>query len=82
MTPDEIIAVAREAGYQHLPTVRLAYSEFDLQRFAELIAAREREACAKVCEGRIGGAVQTNEWWAGFRTAMAQCASAIRARSN
>jgi len=42
----------------------------------------EREACAKVCEGRIGGAVQTNDWWLGFRSAMKQCAAAIRARGN
>ena len=27
--------------------------------------AAEREACAKVCESRIGGALQTNDWWAG-----------------
>ena len=44
--------------------------------------ADEREECAKVCEGRIGGAVQTDDWWAGFRSAMGQCAAAIRARSN
>jgi hypothetical protein len=43
---------------------------------------KEREACAKVCEGRIGGAVQSNEWWAGFKTAMSQCAAAIRARGQ
>ena len=45
-------------------------------------AAAEREACAKVCEGRIGGAVQTNEWWNGFKSAMKQCAAAIRARGE
>ena len=43
-------------------------------------AAHEREACAKVCEGRIGGAVKDDQWWRGFRSAMAQCAEAIRAR--
>lgn len=37
------------------------------------------EAAAKVCEGRIGGAVQSNEWWSGFKSAMKQCAEAIRA---
>jgi len=42
----------------------------------------EREMCAKVCEERIGGAVQSNEWWAGFKTAMSQCAAAIRARDK
>lgn len=40
----------------------------------------EREACAKVCEGRRGGALQTNEWWDGFKTASKQIAAGIRAR--
>lgn len=46
----------------------------DLAKFAALIA----EACAKECEGRIGGAVQSNEWWWGFKSAMKQCAASIR----
>lgn len=40
----------------------------------------EREACAKVCEGHIGGALQSSEWWIGFKEAMGQCAAAIRSR--
>ena len=47
MTREDIIRMAREAGFQgeiSLPQfVRLA-------RFAALVAAAEREACAKVCE--------------------------------
>ena len=42
----------------------------------------EREACAKVCEGRRGGALQTNEWWDGFKTASKQIAAGIRARGR
>ena len=47
MTRDDIIRMAREAGFfdpeltQVLPSV---------ERFAALVAAAEREACAKVCE--------------------------------
>lgn len=50
MTRDQIIALAREAG------LALAYTEPDedgwqeLERFAALVAAHEREECAKVCE--------------------------------
>ena len=54
----------------------------NLRGVIEAEIAAEREACAKVCEGRIGGAVQTNEWWNGFRSAMKQCAAAIRARGQ
>lgn len=41
MTQDEVIALAREAGYSaNVPTVRLAFSGFDLYRFATLIEAK------------------------------------------
>ncbi len=49
MTRDDIIRMAREAGYGdaladlHAPA---------LERFANLIAALEREECAKVCDAR------------------------------
>jgi hypothetical protein len=44
MNTEDIISMAREAGYDHQPTVRLAYQGFDLQRFYELATTREREA--------------------------------------
>ena len=47
----------------------------DLERFAELVRADEREACAKVCEG-LGMA--TN----GMHERNHECAEAIRARGN
>jgi hypothetical protein len=43
-----------------------------LERFAALVAAAEREACAKVCDDREYANVY------GFR----ECAAAIRARGN
>lgn len=84
MTKDEIEKLAVEAGWPLFAIQMLAGTEDEkrLQRFAELVVAAEREACAKVCEGRIGGAVQSNDWWAGFKTAMKQSAAAIRARGN
>lgn len=50
MTREEIIRMAREAGWKDLPTVRLAFAGFDLERFSELVATHEREACAQVVE--------------------------------
>ena len=38
----EIARMAREAGWKDLPTVRLAFAGFDLERFAALVAAAER----------------------------------------
>jgi hypothetical protein len=47
MTQDEIIEITRQAGgFDATP-------EF-LERFAKLIAAKEREACAKLCEPSFG----------------------------
>ena len=50
MTREEIIRMAREAGYglslsdMHAPA---------LERFANLVSAAEREACAKLAESPI-----------------------------
>ena len=53
MTRDDIIAMAREAGL--LPEKsNIAYQhpmyEFYIERFAALVAAHEREMCAKVAD--------------------------------
>lgn len=53
-----------------------------LEAFVKLVAAKEREACAKVCEGL------TPEWpdqpsiAQAERTTMLDCAAAIRARGE
>ena len=63
MTRDEIIRLAKEAGF-HDPApadgyMGLAFDYRDgtdsgasLERFAALVAAAEREACVKVCDER------------------------------
>jgi hypothetical protein len=71
MTPDDILRMAREAG------LAIAYSERDedgwleLERFAALVAAAERAACADICDqhASIEGIAQ-------------RCAVEIRARSK
>ena len=81
MNREDITAMAREAG-----CVPVRHPEYDndvqvfatpnvLERFAALVAAAEREACAKVCEERtdpLGYANLTAE----------ACAAAIRARGQ
>ena len=55
MTKDEIIRMARKAGGADISSngwtswVGTQSTEF-FERFANLVAAHEREACAKVCE--------------------------------
>ncbi len=46
MSPNEIIAIARDANPEHDLTAMLPF----LSRFAALVAAKEREACALICE--------------------------------
>ena len=59
MTHEEIIAMAREAGFDmsRLPSIRAAnvYGEVndELAIFAALVAAKEREACALVCDASV-----------------------------
>lgn len=52
MNSDEIIRMAREAVFniEHGFLMRVTGIDEDLERFANLIAAAEREACAKLCD--------------------------------
>ena len=45
MNRDDIIRMAQDAGM-----TGLEWTWEELERFANLVAAAEREACAKVCE--------------------------------
>lgn len=54
MTRDDIIRMAREAGFSDASELELNVEwtcvESEIKHFANLVAAAEREACAKVCE--------------------------------
>ena len=70
-----VIEMAREATNNEPIYSRqeFTFSQKQLERFAELVRADEREACAKVCESlwRIDGQLTADEF-----------AAEIRARSN
>jgi hypothetical protein len=51
MTQDEIIEMARQAGYSVDTFGFGIWDSAEFNRFAKLVAQHEREACAKVCEG-------------------------------
>jgi len=69
MTRYNIIRMAREAGFnlEQGFLLRVTGIDEDLERFAALVAAAEREACADLCEGHYD---------------TAQAARAIRARGQ
>ena len=47
MTQDEIIEMARQAGWSYMET---GLDKQRLETFAKLVAEKEREACAKLVE--------------------------------
>jgi len=50
MTQDEIIEMARQAGVRDDENI-FEFSQYKyLERFAKLVAKREREACAILCD--------------------------------
>jgi hypothetical protein len=75
MTRDDIIRLAREAGY---PDYAMGLASEDAwqktERFAALVAAAEREACAKLCDE-----LRDED---GFEPYGTECAAAIRARGE
>ncbi len=84
MTRDDIIRLAREAGW-HDELLSVSFTEPLLERFAALVAAAEREACEKVCDGiRYNGYCPPEDGAAPdyYNSAAAECAAAIRARGE
>ena len=77
MTRDEIIKLAREAGLAALLRDTQKTHEA-LERFAALVAAAEREACAKVCTEIMDDFWTGDDRWEAAR----HCAESIRARSQ
>jgi len=55
MTKEEIIEMARKAGFVDYELDDGTTNAFDkrYERFAKLVAEKEREACAKIAENRI-----------------------------
>jgi len=76
MTTNEIIAMAEQAGYPHVGLKWNDQEQAFLMRFAALVAAAEREACAQVCDAKA----HEVRFWCNESNVIA-CAAAIRARS-
>jgi len=78
MDREDIIKLAREAGFEVYGTdvwITDGWWLEELERFAALVAAAEREACAKVCD-----VLAVHPEYASDITKVA--AQAIRARGN
>ena len=88
MTRDDIIRMAKEAGWDS----GLVMLVGNLEVFAALVAAAEREACAKLCEEKqsyftpipcpdgISGCLVAHHGPVQRKKTATECAAAIRAR--
>jgi hypothetical protein len=72
MTNDEILLMAEQSVNK---LCVIAVTNDDLVAFAKAIAAKEREACAEICDARA----EADTWEGGYAH---QCANEIRARSK
>jgi hypothetical protein len=78
MNREDITEMVREAREQTMKELPPNTFDLDLfhERFAALVAAQEREACAAVCDARYMGDNNREDMEA------RRCAAAIRARGN
>ena len=76
MTQDEIIEMAKQAGLTSIDK-KSPYLRDCLERFAKLVAAKEREACAMACENVYIGEEACGDW-----PTPEMCAAEIRARGE
>ena len=86
MIQEDILEMAREAGYQHRNAIGQSelFEYFDLEHFASLVIAAEREACAADCDAaadRLAACPASPENRAAI-SALRHRAAVIRARGN
>jgi hypothetical protein len=77
---DDIIKMAREAGFNPVSYTGANLELFE--RFAALVAAAEREACAKVCDEKVDAEYKTGKVDHNEMAWTQACAIAIRARGE
>ena len=78
MTQDEIIEMARQAGFEE------HQAKFDtrFEPFAKLVAEKEREACAEICDGFYLSWIDIQGRYEFMGEGASECAGAIRARGQ
>ena len=87
MTNEEIIEMAKQAGFERLGV----YAQFgddwvsfteDLETFAKLVAEKEREACAEICDGFYLSWIDIQGRYEFMGEGASECAGAIRAKGQ
>ena len=82
MTKEEILKIAQECNLLGMrPHLDGIYSE-SLEAFAKLIAQKEREACAEICDGFYLSWIDIQGRYEFMGEGASECAGAIRARGQ
>jgi len=89
MKQDEIIEIAKDVGIKYNPVLQEFHSEFcngvvleDIEEFVKLVADKEREACAKVCDELPAPDIYSDTDKSMWDVTCIDCAEAIRARGQ
>jgi hypothetical protein len=83
MTKEDIIRMAREAGFDQ--TGLASFEEFTarIERFAALVANEERQAVLDTIDALMGGERETNNMFSeGYDYALGQIEEFVRARGE
>ena len=83
MTKEKIIEMAKQSGamFDHITWVeRDLFPVFE--RFAKLVAEKEREACAEICDGFYLSWIDIQGRYEFMGEGASECAGAIRARGQ
>ena len=84
MTNNEIIEMACQAGFEKIPMTSddwVCFTE-ELLSFAKLVAEKEREACAEICDGFYLSWIDIQGRYEFMGEGASECAGAIRARGQ
>jgi len=84
MTNNEIIEMACQAGFEKIPMTSddwVCFTE-ELLSFAKLVAEKEREACAEICDGFYLSWIDIQGRYEFMGEGASECAGAIRAREQ
>ncbi len=89
LTQDEIIEMAKQAGFAEGMIISTTgevlvwdASPKQLEAFAKLVAAKEREACATLCIDEVWASTVQGTAVEAFNYASRECANRIRARGE
>jgi len=82
MTKEEIIAMANQANlpYDYVGGELMWLDK--LEQFAKLVAEKEREACAEICDGFYLSWIDIQGRYEFMGEGASECAGAIRARGQ